>query len=53
MKHIKEKNLYQKKTKTGGSARFPLSQESVNTNIKDAMPSTMQKTGHVKSLKFN
>jgi hypothetical protein len=53
MKHIKENNLYQKKTKTGGSARFPLSQESVDATIKDAMPSTMQKTGNVKSLKFN
>ena len=53
MKHLKENNFYQRKTKTGGSARFPLSQESVDANIKDAMPSTMQKTGNVKSLKFN
>ena len=52
MKHIKENNLYQKKTKTGGSARFPLSQETVDATIKDAMPTTMQKTGNVKSLKF-
>ena len=42
MKHIKENNLYQKKS--GGSARFPLSQESVDARIKDAMQTTMQKT---------
>ena len=53
MKYISEHNLYQKKTKSGGSARFPLSQESVDANLKEAMPSTMQTTGNVKSLKFN
>ena len=53
MKHIKENNLYEKKSKTGGSARFPLSQESVDATIKEAMPATMQKTGNVKSLKCN
>ena len=53
MKHVKENNLYQKKTKARGSARFPLSQESVDATIKDAMPPTMQKTGNVKSLRLN
>ena len=33
MKHIKVNNIYQKKTKKGRSARFPLSQESVDLNI--------------------
>ena len=53
MKYIKENNLYQKKAKSGGSARFPASSESIEANLKDAMPATMQTTGNVKSLKFN
>ena len=53
MKHIKDNNLYQKKIKTGGSARFPLSQETVDATLKDEMHPTMQITGNVKYLKFN
>ena len=53
MKHQKEHNLYQKKAKTGGSARYPLSQESVDANLKDAMPQTMPKTVNDKSSTSN
>ena len=51
MKHIKENNLYQKKS--GGSARFPAAAETIEANLRDAMPPTMQTTGNVKPLKFN
>ena len=53
MKYIKENTLHQKKAKTGGSARFPLSQESVDATIKDATPPTMQQASNVKSLKLS
>ena len=53
LKYIKEHNLYQKKGKTGGSARLPLTDESVAANIRDMMPPTMQTVGNVKSLKHD
>ena len=55
MVHIKNNNLYQKKTKTktGGSARLPLTDESVNANIRPAIVPETRKTGNVKSLKYN
>jgi len=54
LKHIKENNLYQKKTKTktGGSARFPLTDESVNATVRPAIIPETRKTGNVKSLKY-
>ena len=51
LKHIKEHNLYTKKGKTGGSARLPLTDESVAANLRDVVPPTMQTVGNVKSLK--
>ena len=53
LKYIREHNLYQKKGKTGGSARLPLTDESVAANLKDMMPPTMQTVGNVKSLKHD
>ena len=55
LKHIKENNLYQKKTKTktGGSARFPLTDESVNATVRPAIIPETRKTGNVKSLKYS
>ena len=53
LKYIKEHNLYQKKGKSGGSARIPLSDESVAANLRDVMPPTMQTVGSVKSLKHD
>ena len=55
MVHIKNNNLYQKKTKTktGGAARFPLSDASVDANLKPAIVPSTRMTGNVKSLKFN
>ena len=53
LKYIEEHNLYTKKGKTGGSARLPLTDESVATNLRDVMPSTMQTVGSVKSLKHD
>ena len=55
MIHIKNKNLYEKKTKTktGGAARFPLSDASVNANLRPAIVPSTRMTGNVKSLKFN
>jgi hypothetical protein len=44
MKHIKRTRII-RKTKSGGSARFPLSQEVLDATIKEAMPPTMQKSG--------
>jgi hypothetical protein len=54
LKHIKENNLYQKKTKTktGGSARFPLTDEAVNATVRPAIIPETRKTGNVKSLKY-
>ena len=54
MIHIKH-NLYQKKTKTktGGAARLPLTDASVNANIRPAIVPETRKTGNVKSLKYN
>ena len=52
-KSVKEHNLYTKKGKTGGSARLPLTDESVAANLRDVMPPTMQTVGHVKSLKHD
>ena len=52
MKHIKENNLYQKKTKSGGSARFPAAAETIEANLGHWNPEP-QTTGNVKSLKFN
>ena len=53
LKYIKSKNLYQKKGETGGSARLPLTDESVAANLRDVMPPTMQSIGNVKSLKHD
>ena len=55
MIHIKNNNLYQKKTKTktGGSARFPLTDASVNANLRPAIVPETRKTGNVKSLKYS
>ena len=55
MIHIKNNNLYQKKTKTktGGAARLPLTDASVNANIRPAIVPETRKTGNVKSLKFS
>jgi hypothetical protein len=55
MVHIKNNNLYQKKTKvkTGGAARLPLTDASVNANIRPAIVPETRMTGNVKSLKFN
>ena len=54
MKHIKENNLYQKKTKTktGGSARFSFTDEAVNATVRSAIIPEARKTGNVKSLKY-
>ena len=54
LKHIKENNLYQKKTKTktGSGARFPLTDESVNATVRPAIIPETRKTGNVKSLKY-
>ena len=53
LKYIKEHNLYTKKGKTGGSARMPLTDESVSANLKDMMPPSTQTVGNVKSLKHD
>ena len=53
LKYIKEHNLYTKKGKTGGSARLPLTDESVEANLRDVMPPTTQAVGNVKSLKHD
>ena len=53
LKYIEEHYLYTKKGKTGGSARLPLTDESVSANIRDMMPPTMQTMGNVKSLKHD
>ena len=53
LKYIKEHNLNTKKGKTGGSARLPLMTESVEANLRDVMPPTMQTVGSVKSLKHD
>ena len=53
LKYIKEHNLYTKKGKNGGSARLPLTDESVAANIRDVMPPSMQTVGNVKSLKHD
>ena len=53
LKYIKEHNLYTKKGKTGGSARLPLTDESVAANLRDMMPPSMQTVGNVKSLKHD
>ena len=53
LKYIKEHNLYTKKGKTGGSARIPLSDESVAANLRDVMPPSMQTVGNVKSLEHD
>ena len=55
MVHIKNNNLYQKKTKTktGGAPRFPLSDASVDANLRPAIVPSTRMTGNVKSLKFN
>ena len=55
LKHIKANNLYQKKTKTktGGAARWPLTDASVDANLRPAIVPETRKTGNVKSLKFN
>ena len=53
LKYIKEHNLYTKKGKTGGSARLPLMTESVEANLRNVMPPTMQAVGNVKSLKHD
>jgi hypothetical protein len=55
MVHIKNNNLYQKKTKvkTGGAARLPLTDASVNANLRPAIVPETRMTGNVKSLKFN
>ena len=54
MIHIKNNNLYQKKTQvnTGGAARLPLTDASVNANIRPAIVPETRMTGNVKSLKF-
>ena len=53
LKYIKEHNLYQKKGKTGDSARMPLTDESVAANLRDVTPPSMQTVGNVKSLKHD
>ena len=53
LEYIKEDNIYTKKGKTGGSARLPLTEESVAANLRDVMPPTMQTVGNVKSLKHD
>ena len=56
LKHMRENNSYQKKsktkTKTGGSARFPFTDEAVNTTVRPATIPETRKTGNVKSLKY-
>ena len=54
LKHIKENNLYQKKTKTktGSGARFPFSDQTVNATVRPAIIPETRKTGNVKSLKY-
>ena len=53
LKHFEANNLYEKKTntKTGGAARFPLSDASVDANLRPAIVPDTRKTGNVKSLK--
>ena len=55
MIHIENNNLYQKKTKakTGGAARLPLTDASVDANIRPAIVPATRMTGNVKSLKFS
>ena len=53
LKYIKEHNLYTKKGKTGGSARLPLTDESVAANLRNTMPPSTQTIGNVKSLKHD
>ena len=52
MKYISEHNLYQKKAKSGSSARFPAAAETIEANLGHWNPDP-QTTGNVKSLKFN
>ena len=42
LKYIKEHNVYTMKGNTGVSARLPLMTESVDANLRDVMPPTMQ-----------
>ena len=55
LKHIKAHNLYEKKTKTktGGAARFPFSDASVNANLRPAIVPETRRTGNVRSLKYS
>ena len=53
LKYIKEHNLYTKKGNTGGSARIPLMTESVDANLRNVTPPTMQTVGNLKSLKHD
>ena len=53
VKYIEEHNVYTKKGKTGGSARMPLMTESVDANLRNVMPPTMQTVENVKSLKHD
>ena len=55
MIHIKDNNLYQKKTKvkTGGAARLPFSDASVKANLRPAIVPATRMTGNVKSVKYS
>ena len=54
MIHVKNNNLYQKKTKTKtGGARFPLTDASVDANLRPAIVPETRKTGNVKSIKYS
>ena len=54
-KIFKDNRLYAKKSKSksGGSARLPLMTESVDANLRNVMPPTMQTVENVKSLKHD
>ena len=54
LKHISTHNLYQKKTKSKtGGARFPLSDATVDANLRPAIVPETRKTGNVRSLKYS
>ena len=55
LKHIKAHNLYEKKTKTktGGAARWPMTDASVDANLRPAIVPETRKTGNVRSLKYS
>ena len=55
LEYIEDNRLYEKKTKSksGGSARLPLMTESVEANLRNVMPPSMQTVGNVKSLKHD